>query len=176
MVNYKYGVKGGLYMNIIEHLLTTRNKLLKELSNCTNINQKPSNDSWSIAQVCHHLYLSEKTFTKAIKYGLSKKNDESAPLMNIQLILDRSNKVPAPEMVFPTEHSFEKEEIVKMLEESRKELLKLLNSLEDFSILRKKTVKHPIFGNLPLNQWVETIYLHEERHIAQIKEIREHVE
>jgi len=176
MVDYKYRVKGGLFMNIIEHLLTTREKLLKELTNCTNINQKPSNDSWSIAQVCHHLYLSEKTFTKAIKYGLSKKNDESAPIVNIQLILDRSKKVPAPEMVVPTEDSLEKEEIMELLKESRNKLLELLNSIEDSSILRKKTVEHPVFGKLPLNQWVEIIYLHEERHIEQIKEIREQVD
>ena len=31
---------------------------------------------------------------------------------------------------------------------------------------------HPALGELSLDQWIELIYLHEQRHISQIKEIK----
>lgn len=31
---------------------------------------------------------------------------------------------------------------------------------------------HPALGELFLDQWIELIYLHEQRHIEQIKEIK----
>ncbi|MEC3085289.1 PadR family transcriptional regulator, partial [Bacillus cereus] len=30
----------------------------------------------------------------------------------------------------------------------------------------------PALGELPLDQWIELIYLHEQRHMLQIKEIK----
>jgi hypothetical protein len=38
--------------------------------------------------------------------------------------------------------------------------------------LAEKSVTHPALGELPLDQWIEQIYLHEQRHIEQIKEIK----
>lgn len=40
------------------------------------------------------------------------------------------------------------------------------------SILAKKSVMHPALGELPLDQWIEQIYLHEQRHIEQINELK----
>jgi hypothetical protein len=34
------------------------------------------------------------------------------------------------------------------------------------------TVRHPVLEELPLDQWIELLYLHEQRHIEQIKEIK----
>lgn len=31
---------------------------------------------------------------------------------------------------------------------------------------------HPALGELLLDQWIELIYLHEQRHIEQIKEVK----
>lgn len=46
------------------------------------------------------------------------------------------------------------------------------STIEDKSILAEKSVNHLAFGELPLDQWIEQIYLHEQRHIEQIKEIK----
>lgn len=53
-----------------------------------------------------------------------------------------------------------------------KKLITFLDTIEDKSILSEKSVKHPALGELPLDQWIEQIYLHEQRHIEQIKEIK----
>jgi hypothetical protein len=44
------------------------------------------------------------------------------------------------------------------------------STIEDKFILAKKSVNYPAFGELPLDYWIEQIYLHEQRHIEQIKE------
>jgi len=59
-----------------------------------------------------------------------------------------------------------------LLNESRKQLITFLDTIEDKSILSEKSVKHPALGELALDQWIEQIYLHEQRHIEQIKEIK----
>ena len=61
--------------------------------------------------------------------------------------------------------------MVDLLNKSRKELMRFLSTIEDESILAKKSVMHPALGEL-LEQWIELIYLHEQRHIEQIKEIK----
>lgn len=155
------------------NLLITRNNLLNEINllSYEEFNYIPEVNSWSIAQVCHHLVLTEETFTKAIAYGLKKPNVRSEP-KKIGFIIDRSNKLEAPEIVKPQLGSSETHQIIEQLIHSRNLLTSVLNTVEDTSMLADKSVKHPFFGELPLNQWIELLYLHEQRHIEQIKEIK----
>ncbi|SCC41361.1 Uncharacterized protein BTT61001_03071 [Bacillus thuringiensis] len=75
-------------------------------------------------------------------------------------------------MIEPSLEPFEVQKIIDMLNESRKELMRFLSTIEDESILTIKSVMHPALGELHLDQWIELIYLHEQRHIEQIKEIK----
>ena len=59
-----------------------------------------------------------------------------------------------------------------MFRNSRKKFLDVLSSIEDKSLLVKKSAKHPVLGELPLYQWIELLYLHELRHIEQIKRLK----
>ena len=36
-------------------------------------------------------------------------------------------------------------------------------------LLREKSFKHPIFGQVPLSQWFPFVGLHEKRHLKQLK-------
>ncbi|WP_462413086.1 DinB family protein [Neobacillus sp. Marseille-QA0830] len=159
-----------------EKLAETRFLLLKEISSFTDeeLNKVPDQDVWSVGQIGHHLYLTESVFTKAILYGLNKNYDqESLPTQRpIQVLTDRSFKVKAPDLVVPSAGPFTRKQISLMLEESRTKLLDVLNAIDDEHVLTIKSTKHPLLGQLPLNQWVETVYLHEQRHISQIKEIK----
>ena len=51
-----------------------RNNLVKEITllNYDEFNSKPDLNKWSIAQVCHHLLLTEKAATNAVVYELKK--------------------------------------------------------------------------------------------------------
>ncbi|HYK72318.1 MAG TPA: DinB family protein [Pseudoneobacillus sp.] len=157
-----------------DNLTQTRTNLLNEISKLSSdeLNKLTDGSSWSIAQVCHHLYLSEKVFTDAIVYGLNKQNGHHTEPKKIQFALDRTKKLQAPDMVIPEKEHLEVEQINTLLTQSRKRLIDVLNTIEDTSLLEDRSAKHPFFGDLPLFQWIELIYLHEQRHIEQIKEIK----
>ncbi|MEH7379062.1 DinB family protein [Bacillus sp. JJ1533] len=155
-------------------LYETRNNVVKEITSLsyTQFNESPGMNKWSIAQVCHHLVLTELATIKAIAWGLKAVDNTPKNRQNVQLILDRTNRIKAPKIVEPDIEPFEVQSILDMLNESRHKLLTFLSTIEDQSILTKKSIKHPALGELPLDQWIEQIYLHEQRHIEQIKEIK----
>lgn len=158
------------------NLAETRNRLVEEITSFSydEFNKRPDSHSWSAAQVCHHLVLAEESFTKAIVYGLKKENNK-VERKNIHYMSDRSKKIEAPEIVRPNTEPIEVQQVIDMLNNSRNHLLSVLSSVNDKSILEEKSAKHRIFGELPLDQWVELLYLHEQRHIEQIKDIKSHI-
>jgi uncharacterized damage-inducible protein DinB len=155
-------------------LYETRNDLVKEITllSYDDFNNRCDTNKWSIAQVCHHLILVEKASTKVIAWGLKESTNTEKERKDVQLMLDRTKKLKAPKIVEPDAEPFEVQQIINMLNDSRTNLMTLLSTVEDKTILMKKSVKHPAFDELPLDQWIEQIYLHEQRHIEQIKELK----
>jgi hypothetical protein len=155
-------------------LYSTRNNLIEEISsiNVEEFNRKRDLETWSIGQVCHHLYLAETAFTGAVIYGLKKEDGIKTEQKKFTSVLDRTQKINAPDIVTPGNGPFEVQQILELLSLSRNKLNSLLDTLNDPSRLLDRSTKHPIFGNLALNQWIDLIYLHEQRHIEQIKELK----
>lgn len=156
-----------------DHLLETRNQLINEITSLSDerFNKRVDENGWSIAQVCHHLVLTEEAFTKAILHGLSKEDCTKAERKDISPIMDRSRKIKAPDIVKPASEPIEVKQVLDMLNNSRNKFLAVYNRVHGDPILSEKSTTHPVFGKLPLDQWVELLYLHEKRHIEQIKEI-----
>ena len=153
----------------------TRNNLLEEITLLSDaqFNSKPDMNKWSIAQVCHHLVLLDERVIKVISSGLKEIDSIQRERQQIHsILLDRKKKFTAPEFLEPSLEPFEVQQMIDLLNDSRKKLLTFLSTIEDVSILAKKSMKHPALGELLLNQWIELIYLHEQRHIEQIKEIK----
>ncbi|QFF99891.1 DinB family protein [Psychrobacillus glaciei] len=158
-----------------DNLYETRNNLVKELTLLSDVqfNSKLDKNMWSIAQVCHHLVLVEEASIKAIAWGLKETGITLIERKKIQpILLDRTKKLQAPKIVEPDVEPFEVQQIIDLLNDSRKKLMTFLSTIDDKSILAEKSMKHPALGELPLDQWIEQIYLHEQRHIEQIKEIK----
>ncbi|MFT9846835.1 DinB family protein [Aneurinibacillus sp. REN35] len=157
-----------------DNLYQTRNNLVKEITSLSDaqFNSKPDINKWSIAQVCHHLFLVEEASIKAIAWGIKETDRTQKERKNIHLILDRTKSIKAPKIVEPDTEPFNVQQIIDLLNDSRKKLIAFLSTIEDKSILAEKSVKHPALGELPLDQWIEQIYLHEQRHIEQIREIK----
>ncbi|WP_409274621.1 DinB family protein [Neobacillus sp. SCS-31] len=157
-----------------DKLNETRSNLVKEITSLsyTQFNSRIGTDMWSIAQVCHHLVLVEQATIKAIAWGLKQVDDTRTERKNVHLMLDRTKKFQAPEIVEPGTEPFEVQSMVDLLNDSREKLLGFLSTIEDKSILAEKSFKHPALGELPLDQWIEQIYLHEQRHMEQIKELK----
>ena len=159
---------------INDYLNETRNQLIKEIAlvNDEPFNVRPDMKTWSIAQVCHHLFLVEQATIKVIAWELKGNDRSQKERKKVHLMLDRTKKIQAPPIVEPALEPFKVQQIMDMLSDSRKKLMDLLSTIEDPSLLKEKSVNHPAFGELPLDQWIEMIYLHEQRHIEQIKEIK----
>ncbi|WP_043932026.1 DinB family protein [Bacillus sp. EB01] len=157
-----------------DNLYKTRINLIKEIIplDYTQLNTRIGMNMWSIAQVCHHLVLVEQATIKAIAWGLKKVDTTQTERKNVHLILDRTKKFKAPEIVEPDVEPFEVRSIIDLLNDSREKLLTFLSTIENKSILAEKSFRHPALGELPLDQWIEQVYLHEQRHTEQIKEIK----
>ncbi|WP_289136965.1 DinB family protein [uncultured Brevibacillus sp.] len=157
-----------------ENLAKTRVTLLNEISSIRDedFNRRFEQDKWSIAQVCHHLVIIDTLFAKAIVHGLKQLNPTDKEYIPIQYVADRSNKIQAPEISEPSPEPFQVKQIIQMLHDSRHNFLDVLSKVEDRAVLKTVAVKHPILGYLPLDQWVELLYVHEQRHIEQIQELK----
>ena len=160
---------------VYDNLYKTRNDLLKEiiLISDAQFNSKSDIEKWSIGQICHHLVLVEEVSIKAITWGLKGIDSCKNERKNINIILlDRTKRLKAPKIVEPEVVAFGVQQMIGKLNHSRKSLMTFLSTIENKSILAEKSMKHPALGELPLDQWVEQIYLHEQRHLEQIKEIK----
>ncbi|SRR5690606_29327894 len=162
---------------IYEKLSKARQQVIREIQSLNNekLNAKPAPDEWSIAQICYHLVLVELATIKAIKAGLKKESKGKPERKDVSTTLDRSEKIKAPRAVQPDDRNFELHELLDSFANSRNQLIWTLQGIEDKSVLKEKSLHHPGFGELALDQWVELIPYHELRHLEQIREVREKI-
>lgn len=158
---------------IKQKLKETRDELFGILTGLSGdqLNQQKDLNSWSISQVCQHLFKTEELYVVAIKKGLKSKEDSFIENKSVEFLLDRSQRLEAPDIAKPTDEFLEYEEIIEKLNNSRQKLLELLNTVEDESVLSRRHFIHPVFKEMLLIEWVKSLYLHEQRHINQINEI-----
>lgn len=136
------------------------------------LNQKVRDDQWSIMQVMDHLYLMEKNLTNTMKKVLEGGEEQSVDDKPIHLTVDRSRKVDAPSYVVPSDEFI-------TLDEMKDKLYKSRQALQEFEAetneekRQKKAFPHPVFELMTVNQWIPFIGYHEERHLEQMKEIKQ---
>ncbi|MGE6752867.1 DinB family protein [Rossellomorea sp. NPDC071047] len=157
-------------INLIEDI---RSELLNSVSGLTNdeLNKIMEEDRWTIMQVLDHLYLMERSLTKAIQTTFAKGEEQEVPSKPIHYTVDRTTKVDAPPFAVPTEESLTLQEMKDKLYASRKDLLTFLHTTSKEE-LQKKAYPHPIFGLIRLDEWVPFIGYHEKRHLEQIEELK----
>ncbi|MFC4306346.1 DinB family protein [Cohnella boryungensis] len=158
---------------ITQKLNETRIELLDILRglDVETLNKRKDVNHWSINQVCQHLYKTEELYVVAIKKGLKSKDDSLIENKPVEFLLDRSNKLEAPDIAKPSDEALEHQEIMDKLNNARQKLHELLNTVEDPSVLSRRHFVHPVFREMSLIEWVKSLYLHEQRHIKQIQDI-----
>ncbi|MEM5017241.1 DinB family protein [Metabacillus indicus] len=158
---------------MLDYTLNVREELIRETEQMTDeqLNKKPSQDVWSPGQILDHLYLMETVITGGLKHVLMNGEKKEASEKPLQLVIDRSRKVPAPENLKPAEGPFSKEELFSKLDRSRRELINFAETAPEQE-LEEKAMKHPHLGDLSLKQWIEFIGYHEKRHLLQLLEVR----
>lgn len=151
-----------------------RENLFVEVEHLTNeeLNKKPSENEWSIKQVLEHLYLMEGAIAKTIQYQLSSGEDSAVGDKPIELSVNRSTKVQAPDFATPSDDFATLDELKEKLSQTHEALSAIAyNTPSD--MLRAKSYPHPVFGDMNLSQWIPFTAYHEMRHTEQIKEVKE---
>lgn len=143
-------------------------KLLEGYSN-DEVNMKPSIEEWSPIQILEHLYLMELTITRGVEQELKNPDSPTTSLKPIVLTVNRFVKVKAPSRTKPTDVYQTIPQIKDKLNQSRAGLEALYNSA-DREALKSKSMRHPVFGQVPLSQWLPFVGLHEKRHAKQLKQ------
>jgi uncharacterized damage-inducible protein DinB len=158
------------WREILNCLKNTRQDLLELISAIDEdqLHSKPDEQSWSISQICEHLWINEELFIRAIDAGLRRDDDHIVGYKSLELAVDRSKKINSPAISRPVNNHLSFTQLREKLLQSRQRLSELLNSLEDPDLLYRRFYRHPVFDELSLHQWVELLYLHELRHIEQI--------
>ncbi|MDQ0417186.1 putative damage-inducible protein DinB [Croceifilum oryzae] len=156
------------------HLEQVRTALLEELQPLSDeqYNMKPDPSAWSIAQVLEHLILAEGFIVSMISKLAKGHEVTNIPDKPIHFIADRSRKAPAPDSMKPTKDYYAKEELIQKLEQTRKRTHAFIEE-HDEEELSKRSMPHPALGDMNLKQYIEFIALHEQRHLAQIREVKE---
>lgn len=135
-----------------------------------SLNLKPAEGKWSAVQVMEHLYLMEKAITAGIMQALSADSDTTTEPKPYQLTLDRSRFIEAPPQLVPTEEFIPLGDVRARLDQSRSALETVL-AQSDKDVWSRKAYPHPVFGMMDVAQWVDFVGIHEERHLAQLKEV-----
>ncbi|WP_028544581.1 DinB family protein [Paenibacillus taiwanensis] len=157
------------------HLEETREELLAIVSglNKEQLSARKDTSSWSISQICQHLMKTEELYSVAIKRGLKSDEDSFIENKPLQFLLDRSNKIDAPDIAKPADIIIGCQEISNGLNQSREKLYEILSAVEDPTLLNRRHFTHPVFKEMTLMEWVRSLYIHEQRHIKQMNEILE---
>ncbi|PGT80307.1 MULTISPECIES: DinB family protein [Bacillaceae] len=155
--------------NIRQEILHTVDDIPEHL-----FNDRENEQTWSVGQVLEHLHKTEVEITKAIKYMLTLPEQEPLPDQPLKLTLDRSTKRMAPAAITPA-IVVNKNDILQALSQSRNQLLQLIDSIPPEQDLTTRGFKHPVFPILSIKQWIEFVGYHEQRHLAQIFEIKQFI-
>lgn len=162
----------------IKHLTESRDHMLKVLDGLTDeqLNFKPSENAWSIAECAEHLAISENVFggliqktvdsgdNPALKDSLAFKDEE---LMGV--LTDRSHKVKTSETFEPSGKFGSHEDTVKAFLDKRNEHIEYVKTTDDD--LRNRFSKDLPFGVVDGLQVIIFAAGHTERHVLQMEEV-----
>ena len=163
------------YFNRLE---SSRHNLLALVDDVPHeeLNAKPNEEKWSIAQVLYHMkeaeklplaYMKKKTLDPNALYRSTLKQQLRSYLLRISLFLPL--KFEAPRVVkdgIPEEIHLE--ELKKDWEVVRKDMQAFLNNL-DPALHNKKIFKHPRIGMINIKQTMDFFQSHFDHHVPQVK-------
>jgi hypothetical protein len=155
----------------------TSEDLLQTVSSFSEeeFNEIPFDGSWTAAQVADHLRKSLKG-TGKILYGevrqTERKLDENVEGLK-SIFLNFDIKFKSAESILPSEKPLGKPFIYQNLKEASEVISKAINTL-DLSFTCP--VPFPKMGELTRYEWISLATFHIQRHIRQLKNIKEHLE
>jgi hypothetical protein len=159
----------------LSSLTGVRQQLLQAIQSLSykDLNRKPSDAEWSVAQIAEHLHLVERAVASQTRHGMFEVSETPFDDRPVEAVLDRSVRVKVPNPALePKNEPISADELIEKLTRSREQLLE---AIKDFTPedLRRRAFSHPRFGMLSLKQWITFLEYHERRHLEQISETRQ---
>lgn len=148
-----------------------RKKILQTVQGLTNeeFNRQPANGGWSPKQILEHLSLMESLIASNVAKELKSSESTKAMKKPISISSNRIIKVECPGLTVPSDTFKTLCEMKQELHNSRLFLLDVYDC-SNKQALMSKSLKHPIFGQIPLFQWFPFVGMHEKRHLKQLKD------
>lgn len=164
----------------VKELTQAKKQLLNVLDDLSDeqLNFKPSEADWSVAEGVEHLAISENAFHDMLAASLETAADparraevkmEDEQLLT--MIRDRTNKVKTSEPFEPSGKFGSYEETLGALLTKREEHIEYLKTTEDD--LRNHYGQLP-FGTIDAYQMILFMSGHMDRHVAQMEEVINH--
>lgn len=172
----------GKVQEIIDLISNHREALLASIAglNEDQLNYKPAEDQWSIADLLHHLALADEANLRLSGLFIRTAREQnlpadSSPDASMLDCLDKfkgglGGKAKAPERVTPLSY-VPVEESLSRLKASRAGLLEAMDKLAAYD-LSQASFPHPLLGPLNAYQWFMMAGFHEMRHTAQIDRVK----
>lgn len=160
---------------------TLKKSILNSVEEYSNnqLNYKPANDKWSLAQVISHLITSEQRSLAYIKKKIlaGTENPDSGLYQKMKLILLKfALKLPvkykAPYVVASVPDSASYENLVNDWNQVRNEMKDVLDGLPN-EFFNKQLFKHPSIGKISILHFLEFLESHITHHILQINNLKE---
>ena len=170
---------------IVHYLKDVRSVLLRTVGEppSPKAEESPGPGEWSVAEILHHLYLTESQVTQLLekqveragKRGIGPDPENESMLTSLDgFSLERATtKVKAPPYAAPQQ----KIEILKILELLKNAREKFLETISRASVynLSELVFPHPAMGKLNMYQWILFVGKHETRHTHQIEDVLERI-
>lgn len=164
-------------LNLYDRAMSQTSEYIKGLSP-EQLNFKPAEDSWSIADCVEHMALSETMFMDMLNKSLETPADPSKASMKsfddktlYNMITDRSQKVKTSAPLEPSNKWSSTKETFKAFKQARKDTEKFIRNTD--SDLRNHYAELPI-GPIDTYQMLLFGAGHQMRHNNQISEIMNH--
>lgn len=163
---------------IITAFENAASELIKMLSSFSEVqfNKIPFEGSWTAAQVGEHLRKSYNGIPQTLT-GTSKQTERD-PRQFIEPIkttfLNFNTKLQSPDFIIPEQKQYKKDELIHSLEAILKEIIKTLPALDMNATCT--SFSFPVLGELTGVEIVHFITYHTQRHIHQLKNIKQKIE
>jgi hypothetical protein len=140
--------------------------------------ERPSAESWSVAQVFDHLHLTESGIARLLAKRIARAKESGlGPEQSIDSIMGALDFFPvvegpkrqAPAIVVPRAEA-RAPDVHEALRSSRADLHAALRDGDGLA-LGEVTATHPALGVINLYQWVLFVGQHEARHARQVEQI-----
>ncbi|QEM10979.1 DinB family protein [Mucilaginibacter rubeus] len=162
-------------INLLAVFEDTASKLLSTVAlfNEQQINITLSPDSWTAGQIAEHVFKSASQLIPVLN-GAGKPADrdpDEKVKMIKDLFLDFEAKFKSAPGIWPSDGPHQKAGLIDLLQTAISQVREVINTKDLYAISTELVV--PFFGELTRLEWLYLICYHTQKHIHQLKNIRQ---